>query len=345
MLDGIAHVHASFNNTIITITDRQGNTLSWATSGGCGFRGSRKSTPFAAQVAAEKAGNAAQEHGVKNVEVRVGGPWPRQRVCSPRPERVRPQDHEHFRHHADSAQRLPPAQEASRLIRYITMARYTGPKCKLARREGTDLFLKSGVKPLESKCKFQVPPGGIKGERKQRLSDYGLQLREKQKLRRMYGVLERQFANYYVEAARRTGSSGENLLKLLECRLDNVVYRMGFAATRSEARQLVSHKSIAVNDGVVTIASYQCKAGDVITVREKAKKQLRIQSAMQIATQVGLPEWVDVNGTEFRGVFKSVPGRDEILPGHQREPRRRVVQQVSFTDPPSSAGLKVARSA
>jgi small subunit ribosomal protein S4 len=172
------------------------------------------------------------------------------------------------------------------------MARYTGPKCKLARREGTDLFLKSGVKPLESKCKFQVPPGGIKGERKQRLSDYGLQLREKQKLRRMYGVLERQFANYYVEAARRTGSSGENLLKLLECRLDNVVYRMGFASTRSEARQLVAHKAIAVNDGVVTIASYQCKA----------------------ATQVGLPEWVDVNSTEFRGVFKSVPSRDEILP-------------------------------
>ena len=130
------------------------------------------------------------------------------------------------------------------------MARYTGPKCKLSRREGTDLFLKSGVKPLESKCKFQVPPGGIKGERKQRLSDYGLQLREKQKLRRMYGVLERQFANYYIEASRRTGSSGENLLKLLECRLDNVVYRMGFASTRSEARQLVAHKAIAVNDGV-----------------------------------------------------------------------------------------------
>ena len=194
------------------------------------------------------------------------------------------------------------------------MAKYTGPKCKLSRREGTDLFLKSGVKPLESKCKLEVPPGGVKSERKQRLSEYGLQLREKQKLRRMYGVLERQFSNYYEAAARKQGATGENLLKLLECRLDNVVYRMGFASTRSEARQLVSHKSIAVNDGVVTIASYQCKAGDIITVREKAKKQLRIQSAMQIATQVGLPEWVDVNGTEFRGVFKSVPGRDEILP-------------------------------
>jgi small subunit ribosomal protein S4 len=194
------------------------------------------------------------------------------------------------------------------------MARYIGPKCKLARREGTDLFLKSGVKPLESKCKFQVPPGGIKGERKTRLSDYGLQLREKQKLRRMYGVLEKQFSNYYVEAARRSGSTGENLLKLLECRLDNVVYRMGFACTRAEARQLVSHKGILVNGEVVTIPSYQCKAGDSVSVREKAKKQLRIQGAMQIATQVGLPDWVDVVGAEMRGTFKTVPGRDEILP-------------------------------
>jgi len=194
------------------------------------------------------------------------------------------------------------------------MARYTGPKCKLARREGTDLFLKSGVKPLESKCKFSVPPGGIKGERRQRLSDYGLQLREKQKLRRMYGILERQFSNYYKEAARRIGATGENLLRLLECRLDNVVYRMGFAATRAEARQLVAHKSIMVNEQPVTIASYQCKAGDVIQVREKARKQLRIQSALSVAQQVGLPEWVEVNDKEFRGVFKSAPARDDVLP-------------------------------
>jgi small subunit ribosomal protein S4 len=194
------------------------------------------------------------------------------------------------------------------------MARYTGPTCKLARREGTDLFLKSGAKPLESKCKFQVPPGGIKGERRQRLSDYGTQLREKQKLRRMYGVLERQFSNYYVEAARRSGATGENLLKLLECRLDNIVYRMGFAATRSEARQLVSHKAILVNEQPVTIPSYQCKAGDVIQVREKSRKQLRIQSALSVAQQVGLPDWVEVNDKEFRGVFKTAPARDDILP-------------------------------
>ena len=194
------------------------------------------------------------------------------------------------------------------------MAKYTGPKCKLARREGTDLFLKSGVKPLESKCKFQVPPGGIKGERRTRLSEYGSQLREKQKLRRMYGVLERQFRGYYQQAAGRPGATGETLLQLLEGRLDNVVYRMGFASTRAEARQLVSHKGIEVNGDVVTIASYQVKAGDSVQIREKARKQLRIQSALQIATQVGLPEWVEVNDKEFKGVFRQVPARDDILP-------------------------------
>jgi len=194
------------------------------------------------------------------------------------------------------------------------MARYVGPKCKLARREGTDLFLKSGVKPLENKCKFTVPPGGLKGERKARLSEYGSQLREKQKLRRMYGVLERQFSNYYTEAARRTGSTGENLLKLLECRLDNVVYRMGFASTRAEARQLVSHKAIQVNEQCVTIASYQVRAGDIVAIREKAKKQLRIASSLGVAQQVGFPEWVEVNDKEFKGTFKQVPARDDILP-------------------------------
>jgi small subunit ribosomal protein S4 len=194
------------------------------------------------------------------------------------------------------------------------MARYLGPKCKLSRREGTDLFLKSGVKSLESKCKLEVPPGGIKGERKARLSDYGLQLREKQKLRRMYGVLERQFRNYYIKASGRPGATGSTLLQMLEARLDNVVYRMGFAATRSEARQLVSHKAINVNGEPVSIASYQCKAGDVITVREKAQKQLRIQSALQIKAQVGFPEWVEVDEKKFQGTFKQLPDREDILP-------------------------------
>src|SRR5690606_742109 len=194
------------------------------------------------------------------------------------------------------------------------MARYLGPKCKLSRREGTDLFLTGGVKPLESKCKLEVPPGGLKGERRGRLSDYGLQLREKQKLRRMYGVLERQFHNYYIKASGRPGSTGSNLLQMLEGRLDNVVYRMGFAATRNEARQLVSHKGITVNGVTVSIPSYQCKAGDVIAVREKAQKQLRIQAALQIKAQVGFPNWVEVDEKKFSGIFKQLPDRDEILP-------------------------------
>jgi len=194
------------------------------------------------------------------------------------------------------------------------MARYLGPKCKLSRREGTDLFLKSAVKPLESKCKLEVPPGGIKGERRTRLSDYGLQLREKQKLRRMYGVLERQFHNYYTRAAGRPGSTGENLLRYLEARLDNVVYRMGFAATRAEARQLVSHKGVVVNGELVNVPSYQCKPGDVIAVREKAQKQMRITAALAIATQVGLPDWVEVDDKKLTGTLKSLPDRDQILP-------------------------------
>jgi small subunit ribosomal protein S4 len=194
------------------------------------------------------------------------------------------------------------------------MARYLGPKCKLSRREGTDLFLKSGVKSLESKCKLEVPPGGIKGERKQRLSDYGVQLREKQKLRRMYGVLERQFRNYYAKAAGRPGATGENLLKSLERRLDNVVYRMGFASTRAEARQLVSHKGITVNGKVVNVASYQCNAGDAIEVRQHAKTQGRIAGALAIAASAGFPDWVLVDEKKMTGTLKSIPDRDEILP-------------------------------
>ena len=193
------------------------------------------------------------------------------------------------------------------------MARYRGPTCKLSRREGTDLFLKSGVKPLEAKCKLEVPPGGP-GQRRTRLSDYGLQLREKQKLRRMYGVLERQFRNYYKKAAKGRGSTGENLLRMLESRLDNVVYRMGFASTRAEARQLVSHKGISVNEHVVNVPSLQVKAGDKISVRNRAKEQTRIKSALDIATQVGLPDWVEVNEKTMEGVLKALPEREEILP-------------------------------
>lgn len=191
------------------------------------------------------------------------------------------------------------------------MARYIGPKCKLSRREGSDLFLKSARRSIESKCKLENVPGQH-GARRGRLSDYGIQLREKQKIRRLYGVLERQFRRYFAEASRRKGATGELLLQLLESRLDNVVYRMGFGSTRAEARQLVSHKSILVNGQVVNIPSFQVKVGDVISVREKAKKQVRIQEALQLAAQVGLPSWVSVDIDKQEGVFRNVPDRADL---------------------------------
>lgn len=191
------------------------------------------------------------------------------------------------------------------------MARYLGPKCKLARREGTDLFLKSGVRPIDSKCKTEAIPGQH-GQRRGRLSDYGVQLREKQKVRRTYGVLEKQFRSYYKEAARQKGATGENLLQLLECRLDNVVYRMGFGSTRAEARQLVSHKSITVNGIVVNIASYQVSEGDVVAIREKSKQQLRIKSALELAAQRGAVDWVSVDSGKLQGQFSRKPEREDL---------------------------------
>ncbi|GAB3000220.1 30S ribosomal protein S4 [Psychrosphaera aestuarii] len=191
------------------------------------------------------------------------------------------------------------------------MARYLGPKLKLSRREGTDLFLKSGVRAIETKCKIDTAPGQH-GARKPRLSDYGLQLREKQKVRRIYGVLEKQFRNYYKEAARLKGNTGENLLQLLESRLDNVVYRMGYASTRAEARQLVSHKSIVVNGSVVNIPSYKVSAEDVVAVREKSKKQGRIVAALELAEQREKPTWIDVDAKAMTGVYKSHPERSEL---------------------------------
>jgi len=195
------------------------------------------------------------------------------------------------------------------------MAKYIGPKCKLMRREGSDLSLKSSRRAVDTKCKIDNPPGmhGA-GTRKPRQSDYGLQLREKQKLRRIYGVLERQFRNYYKEASRLKGSTGENLLQLLEARLDNVVYRMGFGSTRAEARQLVNHKSILVNGQIVNIPSYMVRPDDVVSVREKSRKQARIADALALAEQIGFPDWVDVNQGKFEGVFKALPDRSELPP-------------------------------
>jgi small subunit ribosomal protein S4 len=192
------------------------------------------------------------------------------------------------------------------------VARYLGPKAKLSRREGTDLFLKSARRPIGDKCKFESKPGQHGRTSGSRTSDFGLQLREKQKVKRMYGVLERQFRRYFAEAERRKGNTGANLLLLLESRLDNVVYRMGFASTRAEARQLVSHKGVTVNGEVVNIASFLVKVGDTVAVREKAKKQLRVTDAYKLAESMGMPAWVQVDGAKLEGVFKKSPDRDEF---------------------------------
>jgi small subunit ribosomal protein S4 len=192
------------------------------------------------------------------------------------------------------------------------VARYLGPKAKLSRREGTDLFLKSARRSIGDKAKFDSKPGQHGRTSGARTSDYGLQLREKQKVKRMYGVLERQFRRYFEEADRRKGNTGANLLFLLESRLDNVVYRMGFGSTRAEARQLVSHKAMTVNGQSVNIPSYMVKTGDVIAVRDKSKKQNRIAEALQLAQQVGMPAWVEVSAEKAEGIFKKVPDRDQF---------------------------------
>ncbi|MCC7327826.1 MAG: 30S ribosomal protein S4 [Burkholderiales bacterium] len=192
------------------------------------------------------------------------------------------------------------------------MARYLGPKCKLARREGTDLFLKSARRSLDSKCKLDTKPGqhGVKSGMRQ--SDFGNQLREKQKLRRMYGMMERQFRRYFVEASRRKGSTGTNLLQLLESRLDNVVYRMGFGSTRAEARQLVTHCAIMVNGKLLNVPSASLKAGDVVSVAEKSKAQLRIVDSLQLAEKVGFPLWVEVDAKKMTATYKGAPDRSEF---------------------------------
>jgi small subunit ribosomal protein S4 len=192
------------------------------------------------------------------------------------------------------------------------VARYLGPKAKLSRREGTDLFLKSARRAISDKAKFDSKPGQHGRTSGSRTSDFGLQLREKQKVKRMYGVLERQFRRYFAEAERRRGNTGSNLLGILESRLDNVVYRMGFGSTRAEARQLVSHQAVMVNEHVVNISSYQVKTGDKVTLRDKAKKQLRVQDALKLAESVGMPAWVQVDATKFEGVFKQMPDRDQF---------------------------------
>jgi small subunit ribosomal protein S4 len=208
-----------------------------------------------------------------------------------------------------------PAAEAPPRLRSIDMARYTGPTCKLARREGTDLGLKSPARSLESKCNLGQVPGMHGSGRRTKISDYALQLREKQKVRRIYGVLERQFRNYCKTAASQKGATGENLLRLLEGRLDNVVYRLGFAVTRAQARQLVSHRAITVNGDVVNIPSYQVKPEDVVAVREKARSQLRIKEALTLSQELALvPHWMEIDADKMEGKLKALPDRDDLPP-------------------------------
>lgn len=195
------------------------------------------------------------------------------------------------------------------------MARYLGPTCKLARREGVDLSLKSPARSLDSKCKLEQPPGQHGAGRRQRMSDYALQLREKQKVRRMYGVLEKQFRNYYKKAAQQKGATGENLLRLLEGRLDNIVYRMGFAVTRAQARQMVSHRLVEVNGEVLNIPSAQLNAGDKVAVREKARKHLRVQEAATVARELDMvASWCESDLDKFEGTLKALPDRDDLPP-------------------------------
>ncbi|QJC34919.1 30S ribosomal protein S4 [Enterobacteriaceae endosymbiont of Donacia piscatrix] len=191
------------------------------------------------------------------------------------------------------------------------MAKYLGPKLKLCRREGTDLFLKSNARSIDTKCKLEQVPGQH-GFKKNRLSDYGIQLREKQKLRRLYGILERQFHNYYKKASRMKGNTGFNLLCLLEKRLDNIVYRMGFGVTRAEARQLISHKSVKINNNIVNIASYQVSVNDKISIREKSKKQLRINASIDLYSQKEKSNWLEINSKKMEGIFKRLPERSDL---------------------------------
>ena len=193
------------------------------------------------------------------------------------------------------------------------MARYIGPTCKLARREGTDLFLKSPARPLDKKCKLEQKPGQHGAAKKAKNSDYSVQLREKQKVKRIYGVLERQFRRYYAEASRRRGATGENLLQLLECRLDNIVYRLGFAVTRAQARQMVAHRGVKVNGKFVDVPSYQVQVGDVVALADRAKEQLRVKEALTLSQEMDLaPGWLEVDAAKAQGVFKQLPDRSDL---------------------------------
>jgi small subunit ribosomal protein S4 len=194
------------------------------------------------------------------------------------------------------------------------MARYLGPKCRIMRSLGMDLSLKSRIREIETKCKINNLPGQHGSNKKSRPSDFGLQLKSKQIIRNMYGILEKQFKNYYIKASKKKGKTGEILLQLLECRLDNVVYRMGFGSTRAESRQLIVHNSIEVNNKIVSIPSFQVSKNDMINISKKSLKQIRIKNSLKIAEEIGFPKWVKVESSKMQGIFFNVPDRSDLSP-------------------------------
>ncbi len=312
---GIAHVYSTFNNTIITIADINGNTISWASAGSRGFKGSRKSTPFAAQLAAEEAGRRAMEHGMKTVAVFVKGPGSGResalralqsvgfRVTVVRD--VTPIPHNGCR--PPKRRRVLPEEEPK------IMARYIGPVCKLCRREGVKLYLK-GERCYSEKCAVtrRPYPPGQHGQRRIKLSEYGLRLREKQKVRRIYGVLERQFEKYFDHATRMKGSTGENMISLLERRLDSVVHRLGFTNTRAEARQLVKHGHFLINGSRLDIPSYIVKVGDKIELRESSRQIASVVAALAASERRPQVSWLELDKGNFVGTVKGLPLREEL---------------------------------
>src|SRR3990172_1935181 len=311
---GIAKIHSTFNNTIVAITDINGNVVAWSSAGQHGFKGSRKGTPFAAQIAAQAAANAAKEHGVRSLDVRVKGPGAG-RESSIRAlqasgleiksiKDVTPIPHNGCR---------PPKRRRGEGAGREDVERHTESVCRLCRREGMKLFLK-GDRCFKEKCAFErrgYAPGQH-GRRRGKVQGYGIQLREKQKVKRMYGVLEKQFRNYFTKASRRKGITGTTLLQMLERRLDNVVYRLGFASSRAMARQLVSHGHILVNGRKVDVSSSLVDAGAIVSLRATSRKNEAIKICLDTAKGRGVPAWLDLDADEFRGVVKQLPVRGDI---------------------------------
>ena len=311
---GQVHISSSFNNTMVTITDTQGNAISWASAGGMGFRGSKKSTPFAAQTASETAARAAMEHGLKSVEVYVKGPGSGREAAIRALQTaglevtmikdVTPIAHNGCR---------PPKRRRVKHKEVKDMARYTDAVCRQCRREGQKLFLK-GDRCYTDKCamnKRAFAPGQH-GQGRTKTSDYGQQLREKQKAKRFYGVLESQFRGYFEQAERRPGQTGENLLSTLESRLDNVVYRPGFAMSRAEARQMVSHGHFTVNGRKVNIPSYQVKPGMIVALKESSRSLEKFKANVEANSFRPVPKWLEYDANNMMAKVTAVPARDDI---------------------------------